>query len=194
VIAGLEGTLVSMGANWAVINVNGISFQVNLPTSTVSALGDIGSKVKLFTHLQLKEDTIALYGFSSSRELSVFQTLTTVSGIGPRLALSLLSAMDAEQLTLAISSGNADLLTGIPGIGKKTASRIILELKDKIGIGWALAEEVQSVQRNSEVLGALTALGYSVAEASRAVTSLPDTPGLTLEEKVKMALQYFGSK
>lgn len=194
-IAGLKGKLESIGLNWAIINIGGISFQVFLPSSTLGSLGTVGQDVKLHTHLHVREDNLTLFGFGSARELALFQTLITVSGIGPKMALSMLSAMDVEQLTLAIASGNADLLTSIPGIGKKTSNRIILELKDKIGASVSAIQELEAIQGNSEVLAALTSLGYSIAEATRAVSTLPSGSDLTIEEKVTMALHYFaGSK
>ena len=192
-IASLHGKLESLGSEWAVINVGGIGFQVYMPTSTLSTLSTIGEEVKLYTHLHLKEDNATLYGFASADELGLFQTLITVSGLGPKLALAMLSAMNVEKLTMAIASGSTDLLTIVPGIGKKVANRLILELKDKIGAGWittpaALAEE------NADVLAALTSLGYSVSEANRAVATLPPSSDLSLEEKLKLALGYFGGK
>ncbi len=193
-IAGLHGTLESLGSDWAIINVGGISFQVYMPTSTMSTLGAIGKKVKLFTHLQLREDIAILYGFATADELRLFQTLTSVSGIGPKLALAMLSAMHVEQLTMAIATGSTDLLTTVPGIGKKTANRIILELKDKISAGWITTPALQIAQENTDVLAALTSLGYSIAEATRAVSTLPSSSDLSLEEKIKLALQYFGGK
>ena len=193
-IAGLSGRLESFGNNWAIINVGGVSFQVFVPTSTLSTMDAIGKEVKLHTHLHVREDNLALYGFGSAEELALFQTLLGVSGIGPKLAMAMLSAMEVEQLTMAIASGNANLLTGIPGIGKKTADRIILELKDKIGAGWIQTRELGAVQENSEVLAALTSLGYSVSEAIRAIASLPAKSDLKVEERIRLALQSFGRK
>jgi len=193
-IAGLKGTIEAVGSNWVILDVGGISFQVFLPTSTLSAIGVIGKEVKLNTFLQVREDGMALYGFGSARELALFQSLISVSGIGPKLGLALLSSMDAEQLAAAIARGDEDLLTSVPGIGKKTASRIVLELKDKIGKEWMITRELEAVQGNGDVLAALTSLGYSVAEATRAVASLPASGELDLEEKVKLALKYFGEK
>ncbi|MFC1928167.1 Holliday junction branch migration protein RuvA [Chloroflexota bacterium] len=193
-IASLHGTLELLGGDWAIINVNGIGFQVYLPSSTLSTLGTIGKEVHLHTHLILREDGATLYGFSSAEELELFQTLIGVSGLGPRLALAMLSAMNAEQVITAIATGSVDLLTLVPGIGKKMANRIILELKDKIGAGLIAIPAAQLVQENTDVLTALTSLGYSVSEASRAVATLPSSSDLSLEDKVKLALQYFGSK
>jgi len=193
-IAGLHGKLESLGGDWAIINVNGISFQVYMPTSTLSTLGIVGEEVQLHTHLHLREDNATLYGFASADELRFFQTLLGVSGLGPRLALAMLSAMSLEQLTMAIATGSTDLLTAVPGIGKKVADRLILELKDKIGAGWITTPAAQIAEENADVLAALTSLGYSASEAGRAVASLPRDTELSLEEKIKLALQYFGSK
>ncbi len=188
-IASLHGTLESLGSDWAVINVNGVGFQVYMPTSTLSKLGNIGKEIHLLTHLVLREDSVTLYGFASTDEQRLFQTLIGVSGLGPKLAMATLSTMSAEQVIMAIATGSVDLLTTIPGIGKKMAERLILELKDKLGAGFIASPAAQKVQENADVLAALTALGYSVSEASMAVASLPSSPDLSLEEKVKLALQ-----
>ncbi len=193
-ISSLCGKLESLGSDWAIINVGGIGFQVRMPTSTLSTLGPIGKEVKLNTHLHLREDNVTLYGFGSAEELALFQILISVSGVGPKLALSMLSSMSIDQLTMAIASGSTDLLTTIPGIGKKIASRLILELKEKIGAGWIITPATQVAQENADVLAALTSLGYSAIEATRAVASLPSGNKLSLEEKIKLALQSFGGK
>ena len=192
-IAGVKGTIEAIGSNWVIIDVGGISFQVFLPTSTLSTLGVVGQPAKLYTHLHVREDNLTLFGFSSAREMSFFETLMTVKGIGPKLGLAMLSAMDVEQLSLAIAGGDANLLTAVPGIGKKTAERIVLELKDKIGGEWMLTQNLEAVQGNGDVVGALTSLGYSVAEATRAVATLPSS-SMSLEDKVKLALKSFGEK
>jgi Holliday junction DNA helicase RuvA len=192
-IAGLQGKLQTIGDSWAIVNVGGISFQVYMPTSTLSTLGAAGEEVELHTHLYLREDNATLYGFATAEELGLFQTLITVSGVGPKLALAMLSAMSAEKLAMAIASGSADLLSEIPGIGKKMASRLILELKGKLAAGW-LAPSAGLAEENTDVLAALTSLGYSVREATRAIATLPQDKKLTLEEKVRLALGYFGGK
>ena len=193
-IAGLRGKLESLGSDWAIINVGGIAFQVYLPTSTLATLGTIGEEVQLHTHFHLREDNATLYGFASTDELGLFQTLISVSGLGPKLALAMLSAMSVEKLTMAIATGSTDLLSVVPGIGKKMANRLILELKEKIGAGWITTPAAQLAQENTDVFAALTSLGYSVSEANRAVASLPPSSDLSLEEKIKLALQYFGGK
>ena len=193
-IASLHGKLESLGSDGAIINVGGIGFRVAMSTSTLSTLGAIGEEVKLHTHFHLREDNAALYGFATTDELGLFQNLISVSGLGPKLALAILSAMNIERLIMAIATGSVDLLTEVPGIGKKMANRLILELKEKIGAGWITTPAVQLVEENAEVLAALTSLGYSIAEATRAVAGLPPDSELSLEERVKLALAYFATK
>ena len=193
-IASLHGVLESLGGDWAIIDVNGIGFQVYLPTSTISTLGNIGKEVHLHTHLVLREDSVTLYGFASTEEMELFQTLIGVSGLGPRLALAVLSAMNVEQASMAIATGSVDLLTIVPGIGKRMAERLIVELKDKIGAGLLATPGAQLAQENTDVLAALTSLGYSASEAGRAIATLPPSSDLSLEEKVRLVLQYFTSK
>ncbi len=193
-IASLQGKLESLSGDSAVINVGGVGFQVYMPTSTLSTLGSTGKEAKLYTHLHLREDNATLYGFATSEELELFQTLINVSGLGPKLALAMLSAMSVEKLTMAIVTSNADLLTVIPGIGKKMANRLILELKDKIAAGWITTPAAELAAENTEVLAALTSQGYSASEATRAVAALPHDQDLSLEEKIKLALGYFTSK
>ncbi len=193
-ISSLYGKLESLGSDGAIINVGGIGFQVHMPTSDLSILGNTGDEVKVYTHLHVREDNIALYGFITADELRLFETLISVSGIGPKLALAMLSSLSVEQIIMAIATASTDVLTMTPGIGKKTASRVILELKEKIGAGWVITPTTQLARENTDVLAALTALGYSAAEAARAVAALPPTADLDLEGKIKLALQYFGGK
>ena len=193
-IASLEGKIESLGSDQAIINVGGIGFQVFMPTTALTSLGIPGDDVKIHTHLHLREDNVALYGFASAEELWLFETLITVSGLGPRLALAMLSALSPEQITTAIATGSIEMLEMIPGIGKKVANRIILELKEKIGAGWIATPATEAARENTDVLAALTSLGYSAAESVKAVATLPTDASLDLEEKIKLALQYFGSK
>ncbi len=193
-IASLSGKLESVSGEGAIINVGGVGFRVSMPTTALSALGKPGSEVKVYTHLHVREDNLSLYGFASADELWLFETLLGVTGLGPKLALAMLSALSPEQITMAIATGSTDMLNMIPGIGKKVANRIVLELKEKIGAEWIATPATQIAQENTDVLSALTSLGYSPAEAVKAVASLPADQELDLEEKIKLALQYFGSK
>ena len=191
-IAGLHGTLESRGANWAIIKVGGVSIQVYMPASTLSTLGAIGAEVHLHTHLHFKEENLALYGFASQQELELFQMLIGVTGVGPKASLAMLSAMNANDLALAIATGNVDLLDQVPGIGKKMASRLVLELKGKlesVGVGAAVLGE-----GNAEVIAALVSLGYSPSEAASAVAAISDSPDLAIEDKIRLALQHFAAR
>lgn len=188
-IVALEGILESRGNNLAVVKVGPLSLSVAVPNSTLVQLGNVGDKVYLHTHLYLREDNIAIYGFSSAEELGLFQSLITVSGIGPRIALGVLSVLNPEQLISAIEGGNIDLLSQVPGIGKKTAGRIVLELKGKLEKQWGSIIAPSLQQEDADVVAALTGLGYSLREATQAASALSDSKGLDLEEKVKLALQ-----
>jgi holliday junction DNA helicase RuvA len=189
-IAGIEGKLQSRSADGAVVRVGGVSLRVYMPTSTLVTLGAIGSEVRLQTHLHLREDNVALYGFTTEEEMETFRTLIGVSGVGPKVALNILSALNPGQLAIAVASGNADLLSQVPGVGPKMAGRLALELKGKLD-GLMVGAPAEG---GSEVLTALVGLGYSAAEAASALASLPDTPDLTVEEKLKLALQYFAAR
>lgn len=187
-IATLEGTLEYRGDDSIIINVGGIGFRVYVPTSTSSQLGAVKGRVSLYTHLHVREDNISLYGFASSEELTLFKSLISVSGIGAKLALALLSALNPEQLVMAITSGDIDLLSQTPGIGKKMASRLVVELRGKLEKEWKETALPLAPER-ADVIAALTGLGYSITEAIKAISRLPDSEELSLEEKVKMALQ-----
>jgi len=188
-IVALEGVLENRGLDSAVIKVGPVSLQVHIPGSTLSQLGAVGDNVCLHTHLYLREDNVALYGFASGEESALFQNLISVSGIGPKAALGLLSTLNPEQLASAIVSGNVDLLSQAPGLGKKMAGRIVLELKSKLESQWEGAVAPVLAQEDADVVAALTNLGYSLKEATQAVTSLPESGELDLEEKVKLALK-----
>jgi len=187
-IATLEGILEYRGNDSIIINVGGIGFRVYVSGSTLSQLGAVKDKAFLYTHLHVREDNVSLYGFASSEELGLFKTLISVSGVGPKLALALFSALNPKQVVMAITSGDIDLLSQTPGIGKKMASRLVVELRGKLEKEWKevalpLAPEC------ADVIAALTGLGYSLTEATKAVSKLQDSEELSLEEKIKVALQ-----
>ncbi len=192
-IAILKGTLEYRGADSVIVNVGGIGFQVYVPGSTLSQLGAINDEVSLYTHLHLREDNVSLYGFASEEELALFRNLISVSGIGPKAALALLSALNPEQLAMAITAGNVDIIRQVPGIGKKTASRLVIELRSKLEKEWKGAA-LPLAAEDADAIAALTNLGYSLREATQAVCSLPDSAKLSLEDKVKMALQQLAER
>ena len=186
VIAGIEGILKSRGNDHVVVDVGGISFRIHAPTSTLSIMGATGQRVQLQTHLQVREDSLALYGFVTAEELRLFELLVSVSGIGPKVALAILSALSPEQFALAVSTGNGELLSSMPGVGKKTAARILLELRGKFEQAPA-----EIPYPHEDVRSALISLGYSTAEALSAVATIPSSPDLTLEDRIMLALKYF---
>ena len=187
-IATLEGKLEYCGVDSAIVKVGGVGVRVYLPRSDLPKLGNIGDKVSLYTHLHVREDNLSLYGFVSSEEAALFKNLISVSGIGPKVAMALLSGLSVEQLATAIVGGNVDLIDQVPGVGKKMANRLIVDLKSKLEQEWK-ETAVLLAPGDSDAIAALTSLGYSLREATQAVSSIPDSPELSLEEKVRAALQ-----
>ncbi len=188
-ISHLRGKLLKRGEDFLVIDVHGVGFRVRVPTSTLDALGLEGSEAELYTHLQVREDDLSLFGFATEDELSLFQTVLTVSGIGPRAALNILSSAAPNTIRAAIAQGDLEALTGIPGIGKKTAQRLVLELKGKIDLRGEETPELSSLDQ--EVVAVLVNLGYSAAEAQRAARAVPASEKL-VEDRVRAALRYLG--
>ena len=192
-IATLEGRIVAKGENYVIIDVGGVGFKVYIPSSLLNRLGGTGQEVSLFTHMHVRENEIALYGCSTPDELALFELLLGVSGIGPRVALNVVSMMSSDALREAIARGDAAMLTRIPGVGKKTAERVMLDLKDKLGVGLEFVSYPALTHADAEVISALTSLGYSIAEAQAALRSLP-REDLPLEERIRLALQYFATE
>ena len=192
-IVGVRGVLESTGPDWARLSVGGVTLQVFVPGNAVAKLGPIGTTVSLHTLLRIREEQPVLYGFFDASSLDLFTLLTGVSGVGPRLALSLLSVLEPASLQVAVESGDVAALAAAPGVGRRTASRIILDLKGKIEVGEADISGVIA-GGDGEVLAALAALGYSASEARAAVNSLPDSDGDTVEDRIRLALQRFASR
>lgn len=190
-IVGLEGAIASVGLDHVVLNVGGVFYKVFMPGTAVAGLGQVGDTVRVYTHLYVREDQMSLYGTSDERSLRMFEQLLTVSGIGPKVALSILGTMPVDALENAISSGNVDLLTRVPGIGRKTASRMVLEMKGKIDLIAASGVSI-SPSTASEVVEALTGLGYSPLEIQTALSALPKDHELGTEEMVMFALKKLG--
>jgi Holliday junction DNA helicase RuvA len=195
-IATLRGILLATAADHAIIETGGIGWLVYLPRQVVAGLGTLGSEVRLFTHLQVREDAMTLYGFATAEQRQLFETLLGVSGVGPKVALSLLGANTPDELKASIAAGDVTHLARTPGIGKKTAERLVLELKGKIDLrGVAVPSGATPAQAalNADLAELLTNLGFSAIEANRAIAALPaDTPA-DLEERLRLALRYFGS-
>ncbi len=189
-IAAVEGRINAVGKDAVVVTVGGVGLRVLCPQPTLAA-ARIGEPIALHTHLVVRENELALIGFATAEELTLFEQFIGVSGVGPKLGLSLLSAMAPDALRLAIGQDQPDLLARVPGIGKKTAQKIVLELKDKIGAVEVSEGLAALTEADAAVIDALTALGYSIVEAQRAVQSLPRDV-TDVEERLRRALASFG--
>lgn len=189
-IARLKGRLEAKGKDHAVVDVGGIGFKVYVPVSLLDSWEGVGCEVELFTHLHVRENELSLYGCSSQEELAVFELLLSVSGVGPKVALSVLSALPPDSLRTVVAQENAEALARVPGVGPKTAKKLIFNLKDKIGVGVVPTAVPILTDADAEVIAALTALGYSVVEAQAALQSLPKEE-MEIEDRVRLALAYF---
>jgi Holliday junction DNA helicase RuvA len=193
-ITGIHGTLEICGIDYAIIRVGGFSIRVFAPSSTLNRLNEPGMEVSLHTHFHMREDGIALYGFSTEMDRNAFEQLLAVSGVGPKVALALLSVMDAQAFYKAITDEDQQRLGLAPGVGKKLAARLILELKGKLPSLAALggtAAVSPSGRIQAEVLEALIGLGFSNAEAQAALAKIPQDQAMTLEQQVTYALRTF---
>lgn len=189
-IAMLRGTLADKQPAAIVVDAGGVGYELAAPMSTFCNLPEVGQEVRLFVQMVVREDAILLYGFLTREEKAAFQALVKVSGIGAKIALAVLSGMSVADLSGAVSRGESDLLTRIPGIGKKTAARLVLELKGKLGPeleGAASAASGASAGVQADIMAGLVALGYSEREAAAAVRSVP--AGTTVEEGIRMVLR-----
>ncbi len=192
-IAHLRGRLLDKQPNRLVVDVQGIGYDVAVPLSTYYGLGDAGSEVALRIHTHVREDALALYGFATRLEQELFERLISVSGIGPKLALAVLSGIEPGDLIRAIETGDLARLTAIPGVGKKTGERIVLELKDRLPRSRTeptVVDAVESPALKDDVLSALMNLGYHRPLAEKAVASvIKSAPDGSFEGTLKMALR-----
>jgi Holliday junction DNA helicase RuvA len=195
-IAMVRGTLAYKSIDHVIIDVGGVGYRLFIPLSTFYSLPETG-EVSLFTHTHVREDSLLLYGFLSLEEKNLFVILIGISGIGPKLAVNILSHIPAGDLKRAIASGDINRLSGLPGIGKKTAERLVLELKDKIGPTSELAISAGAPHSSgpstgetiNDVISALVNLGYKESQARKVLENMELTPGLTMEEALKGALK-----
>jgi len=187
-IAGLLGSIDSKRPDALLVDVSGVIYRVGTSTSTLSVVGNTGDSVRLYTYLLVREDILALYGFATQDELDLFEALISASGVGPKTACAVLSRFQPDQLREAIHHGNAQLFATVPGIGAKTAARLIVDLKGKLpepAAGYAGA-----VTADDDVVAALRSLGYSAAEAISAALRVESIAGITSEERVIAALRF----
>jgi holliday junction DNA helicase RuvA len=196
-IAQLTGILDSKEINYIVVDVNGVGYKVFVPTSTLSKLPKVGENIKIFTYQVVREDALDLYGFLRKEERGLFSMLLSVSGIGPKSALSLLSGIKMEDLVIAISKGTVDLITSVPGVGLKTAQKLVIELKEKVAKAYAISgiEQTRGLPGESPLLSdaisALMTLGYSPKEAKEAImkAGIDLNNAKSVEEIIKQSLK-----
>ena len=188
-IGRIQGTLVSVHPPRLLVDCQGIGYEVDVPMSTLYQLPQAGQKITLLTHFQVREDAQQLFGFATETEREAFRQLIKISGVGSRTALAVLSGMSVNELAQAIALQEAGRLTQVPGIGKKTAERLCLELKGKLAPDLGLTSgKSQVLDANSEVLQALLALGYSEKEALLALKQIP--PDTNVSDGIRMGLKY----
>lgn len=200
----LKGTLEEITEDNIVVEAGNIGYNVKVSTTTAELLPGLGSEVKIYTYTLVREDTFSLYGFLTRDDLEIFKKLITVNGIGPKGGLAILSVMSADALRFAIMAGDAKSIAKAPGIGNKTAERVILDLRDKVSLedtlrgtgepvgvtGVALSGAGTDNMIKKEAIEALVALGYSASDATAAVKKVEVTEEITVEGVLKMALKY----
>ncbi len=186
-IGRLTGTLIEKMPPTLCLDVGGVGYELDVPMSTLYGLPESGAKVTLFTHLTVREDAHILYGFASAQERATFRALIKVTGIGARTALAVLSGMSTEELADAVTRQETGRLTRVPGIGKKTAERLLLELKGKIGADLPTSVPGQPASNRDDILNALMSLGYSSAESQAALKTLP--ADIDVAEGIRLALK-----
>jgi Holliday junction DNA helicase RuvA len=195
-IALLRGTLAYRSIDHVIVDVSGVGYRLHIPLSTYYALPETG-EVSLFTHTHVREDALLLYGFLSLEEKDLFVILISISGVGPKLAVNILSHIPVQELKRAIASGDIKRLSSLPGIGKKTAERLVLELKDKVGPVDMLPEATEALTGSggsagdlmNDVLSALVNLGYKENQARKVLENMELEPGLPMETILKGALK-----
>jgi Holliday junction DNA helicase RuvA len=186
-IGRLQGTLAEKNPPQVLVDCNGVGYEVDVPMSTFYNLPTLGDKVSLLTHFVVREDAQILYGFATAAEREAFRQLIKISGVGPRTALSVLSGMSVADIAQAVTAQDAGRLVKVPGIGKKTAERLLLELKGKFGADIGAGSASVTSDAQSDILQALVALGYSDKEAALTLKALPKDVGVS--EGIKLALK-----
>ncbi len=188
-IGRIQGTLVSVHPPRLLVDCQGIGYELDVPMSTLYQLPEVNQKITLLTHFQVREDAQQLFGFATETEREAFRALIKISGVGSRTALAVLSGMSVNELAQAIALQEAVRLTQVPGIGKKTAERLCLELKGKLAPDLGISSgKPHTIEASSEVLQALLALGYSEKEALLALKQIP--PDCTVSDGIRMGLKY----
>ena len=192
-ISSLRGAVLQINPDSLVVEAGGVGYKVFVPASVFDGLDGVGRSVFLHTHHIFREDGQALYGFSTEEQRALFELLLTVQGVGPKLALAVLSSLSIDVLRSVVAQEQPEVISRVKGVGRKTAEKIVFSLKDKLGPAFGLEMITRVSDVDTEVIAALTTLGYSIVEAQAAVQSIPKGEGKTVEERVRLALQYFAA-
>ena len=192
-ISAVSGKIELKGPEYVDVNVYGVTFRISTPTTTIDQIGESGDSVRLLTSLQLRQDSITMYGFATEEDRIAFDALININGVGPRLAIAVLSTFDAGSMATAVQSEDTGAFVRVPGVGARTASRIVLELKGKLDQSWSIPGGAEIVD---DVFDSLTSLGYSIQETRNAITSIntEENNKLNTEEKLRLALQFLTSQ
>jgi Holliday junction DNA helicase RuvA len=192
-IGTIRGTILSIDDDGLVVEVNGIGYHVHVPAPVQSQLR-LGENIFLYTKLVVREDSLSLYGFNDKESREIYELLLGVNGVGPRLALSILSTLDVKVIQSAIHNEQLEIFSRVPGIGKKTAQKIFIHMQDRISTWKDLSPVAGFSEMDNEVLEALIGLGYSVVEAQSAVQFLSKDAPERIEDRLRIALQFFAGK
>lgn len=193
-IAGLRGRLEHKGADHLLVDTGAVILRVLAPASTLEKFSEPGEPVHIHTHLYVREDQLTLYGFSTLQELQFFQLALTVSGIGPRAALAMLSSAPVDVLQSAVVQENTEFLSRVPGIGRKTAARVVLELRGKIEALQVTETAAVATPEHGEVAEALRSMGYSAREVQEGLSALPKDQPVSVEQGLMMALRHLAMR
>ncbi len=191
-IASIRGTILSFTDDTLIVEVGGVGLRLLVPSSVFDGSVGVGRQISLFTHLVVREDSLTLYGFKTEEERTMYETCLSISGVGPKMALAIISTLSPDLLRQAVATEEAGIISRVPGVGKKTAEKIIFNLRGKLQTdfintgGSALVDET-----DTEVIAALTALGYSLVEAQTALQNIPQDAPDDVETKIRLALGYF---
>lgn len=196
----IKGSLEEKSSNYIVIEVMGIGYKIFMGESIINTLGELGDIIKIYTHYHVREDDISLYGFKTNEELRMFELLISVSGVGAKSALTMISSIEPSEFAIAVISNDTSKLVKVPGIGAKTAARIVLELKDKLKNEQVMTKESKEVKMNiidnetiNEAISALQVLGYHKKEIEKVLEKL-DLKEMSLEEMIKQGLLYLSKR
>ncbi len=187
----IHGPVKILGEDHLTVQVGGVGLRVWVPSGVRARVEGVGREMRLYTHLAVREDSLTLYGFLEEQERDLFETLLSISGVGPKLALAILSTLSPDLLRRAVLQDEPEILARVPGVGKKTSEKLAFALKDKLKLDAHMPALDLITDADADVIDALTALGYSIVEAQAAIQAIPPDAPDDIEERIRLALRYF---